>query len=347
MIVVIIAGGAGTRLWPLSTSEFPKHLLSINGDDKSILRHTYERAKQLTDKIYVASDKSHISKVKAQLSELGKQHFLVEPGRRGTANSIVAVLAKLSSVEDLDEPIAFIHADHFIRDVNGFVHSFEAAVNVSAIEHKIVLVGVEPSYPATGFGYIEKGALWDKEHFIYRVASFSEKPDFSTAKDYLKKGNYLWNCGYFIGSLNTFIYKMKKYAPKLFSSYTNLCQSGKNFDKTYLRLESEAIDYALIEKVEDLLVLPAGFDWMDIGSYTDLLKAVVSDENGNFVNGNVLTSEVNNSYIDNKDAKPLAVIGIDNCVVVNTKDGILVARKDLSQKIGDIAKIIASREESK
>lgn len=344
MIVVIIAGGAGTRLWPLSTPEFPKHLLKINGDDKSILQHTFDRAKLLTDKIYVVSEGSHISEVKYQLSEVSEERFLIEPARRGTANCIIAALAKLSG-QDPGEPIAFIHADHFIRDNHGFVHSFNLAVEASSREHKIVLVGVEPSYPATGFGYIEKGELKDEQHFIYSVASFKEKPDFNTARDYLKSGNYLWNCGYFVGSLSTFSASMESYAPELFSSYNRLAQTGMDFNSVYLSLSNEAIDYALIEKVKELLVVPAGFDWMDLGSYNDLSSAVGSDEGGNYIGGDVLIDEVNNSFIENQEAKPLAVIGLDNCVVINTKDGILVTRKDLSQKVGDVAKIIAAREE--
>lgn len=344
MIVVIIAGGAGTRLWPLSTPEYPKHLLRVNDDDKSILEKTYARAKNLTDQIYVVSERSHVSEVKAQLSELSEDRFLIEPARRGTANCIVAAMVKLSKNHNSDEPIAFIHADHFIRDNKGFVHSFKMAVAAAQKEHKIVLVGVEPSYPATGFGYIEKDGIDDEEHFIYKVNSFKEKPDFATAQAYLRSGNYLWNCGYFVGSLSTFTTKMKQFAPDLMANFNKLSDAGDaGFNKAYLELESEAIDYALIEKVDDLLVVPASFDWMDLGSYNDLSHAVSTDELGNFLKGDVEIDEVNNSYIENHEDKPMAVIGLDNCVVVNTKDGILVTRKDLSQNVGNIAKKIASR----
>ena len=133
MIVVIIAGGAGTRLWPLSTPEHPKHLLKVNDDDKSILQKTFDRASSLTDKIYIVSEQSHIDEVKKQLSELSEDKFLIEPARRGTANCIIAAMAKLSKDNDPNEPVAFIHADHFIRDVKGFVHSFNVATISSAV----------------------------------------------------------------------------------------------------------------------------------------------------------------------------------------------------------------------
>lgn len=347
MIVVIIAGGAGTRLWPLSTSEYPKHLLKVNGDDQSILQKTFARARLLTDQIYVVTEQSHIDEVKSQLTDLSEGNLLVEPARRGTANCILASMVKLSRNHGPDETIAFIHADHFIRDTKGFVHSFNVASDASSEQNKIVLVGVEPNYPSTAFGYIEKGNINNEEHFIYEVRSFKEKPDFALAQDYIKSGNYLWNCGYFVGSLNTFKSKMRQFAPELSVNFDKLQNAGdEGFNEAYLELKNEAIDYALIEKVNDLMVVPASFDWMDLGSYNDLSSAVSSDEAGNYLKGDIEIEEVSNSYIENLENKPVAVIGMDNCVVVNTKDGVLVTRKDLSQKVGDIAKKIAARDKS-
>lgn len=339
MIVVIIAGGSGTRLWPLSTPDYPKHLLKIGDDKKSLLQNTYARAKRLTDKIYVASEAGHIHHVKDQLPELDEANFIVEPARRGTANAIVAALAELSKTEDPDEPIAFIHADHYIRDTGGFIQSFRIANKASKQHGRIVLIGVEPDYPNTGLGYIQKDGLLDEELYIYTVDSFKEKPDYQTARDYVRSGNYLWNCGYFVGSLNTFEAKMQSYAPALLRSYEKLKSVGaKDFEQAYLDLENEAIDYALIEKVPDLLVVPASFDWMDIGAYGDLSKAIGAAEDGNYVQGKVELEQVRNSLVENQEDKPVAVIGLDNCVVINTPEGILVARKDLSQKVGDVSK---------
>jgi mannose-1-phosphate guanylyltransferase len=344
MIVVIIAGGSGTRLWPLSTPDYPKHLLKINGDSRSLLQHTYDRAREITDKIYVVSDSSHIEHVKEQLSDLPEEAFIVEPARRGTANCIVAALVYISKRHDADEPIASIHADHYIRDTQGFKHSFKVATDASKANGRIVLVGVEPAYPATGFGYIEKNDLFDESNLVYGVKSFKEKPDFATAKQYVNSGNYLWNCGYFVGSVNTFKDKMKSFAPGLLANYEKL-ESAEDaaFQDAYLGLESDAIDYALIEKVQDLLVVPASFDWMDLGSFTDLHKAVGSDEQGNHFKGRVETESVNNSYIHNEEDKPVAVIGLDNVAVINTPQGLLIVRKDMSQKVGDVSKRIGSQ----
>lgn len=342
MIVVIIAGGSGTRLWPISTPDYPKHLLKI-ASDKSLLRNTYERAKQLTDKIYVIPEIGHAHHVKKQLPELSDDQFIVEPSRRGTANCIVAALAQISKQHNKDEPLVFLAADHHIRDTRGFVHSFRVASKVSKKENKIVLVGIEPDYPATGFGYIKKDGIYDEENFVFKVDSFKEKPDYSTAQKYVQSGEYLWNSGYFVGSVATFIERMKKHSPKLHQAYLELQQTktAEEYSKAYLQLENDTIDYALIEKVDDLLVVPASFDWMDLGSYADIHQAVERDELKNHVKGKTVGLHgVENAYVHNEEDKPVAVIGLDNIVVVNTKEGVLIARKDQSQKVKDVLKQI-------
>lgn len=340
MITVIIAGGSGTRLWPLSTPDYPKHLLKINGDTLSLVQHAYARAKRLADKIYVATEASHIQHMKEQLSELSNEAFIVEPARRGTAHCIISALSEIAKSNDPDEPIAFIHADHYIRDVAGFAHSFKVAQDVSAAEGRIVLVGVEPDYPATGFGYIEKGTVLNEDTFVFNVNRFKEKPDHKTAQEYLNSGNYLWNGGYFVGSINTFVKTMQRVAPDLHENYQKLLNapSQEVFEQTYLDFENIAIDYALIEKVDDLLVVPASFDWMDLGSFKDMHEAVDSDEAGNHIHGLVEVEEVDSCFVQNHEDKPMVVIGLDNVVVVNTPQGIVVARKDVSQKIGDVSK---------
>jgi len=339
MIVVIIAGGSGTRLWPLSTPDYPKHLLKIDGDDLSLLQHTYERAKHLADQIYVVSEAGHIEHVKEQLKDLADDHFIVEPARRGTASCIVAALVYIGQRHDPDEAIASIAADHYIRDTDGFTRSFKIANKVSDSEKRIVLVGVEPDYPATGFGYIQKGDLLNEELSVYNVHSFKEKPEFDVAKAYIASGNYLWNCSYFVGSVNTFKSSMKAHAPELYGNYQKLdAASPEDYEKVYLSFESVAIDYALMEKVPDLLVVPASFDWMDLGSFGDLHKAIGGDQQGNHIHGRAEVEEVTNSYVNNQEDKPIAVIGLDNVVVINSPNGILIARQDLAQKVGELSK---------
>lgn len=330
-------------MWPLSTPEYPKHLLKINGDNKSLLQNTYERAKRISDATYVITEVGHAHHIKEQLPELTDDNFVIEPARRGTASCIVAALAHINSRHDPDEPIVVLSADHFIRDAEGFAHSFRVASEASKDTGRIVLVGVEPDHPATGFGYIQKDGIFDEELFVYNVHSFKEKPAHDVAQDYVRSGNYLWNCGYFVGSVNTFKSNMEKHSPALLENFERLVatESREEYEKVYLEFENDAIDYALIEKVSNLLVVPASFDWMDLGSFADIHKAAESDESGNSVHGErVALIDIENSLVQNYEDKPVAVIGLDNIAVINTPAGILVTRKDLSQKVKDAVKAL-------
>jgi mannose-1-phosphate guanylyltransferase len=343
MITVIIAGGSGTRLWPLSTSTRPKHLLALTGE-RTLVQQAYDRAKLLGDIVYVVTEASHAADLRAQLPELPDEAFLIEAGRRGTAHCIVFALDYIARHHDKDEPVAFVHSDHHVRDTKGFKRSFAAAARASSDGQMIALIGIEPTFPSTGLGYIERDGAIDEAAGIYRVESFKEKPDFETAQRYVESGNYLWNCGYFVGSVNVFLREMAGSAPGLTEHYQRLNDvaefGGNEYNEVYLSLDNQVIDIALIEKASQLAVVSAAFDWMDIGNFKDLHEAVQRDKNDNYMKGeNIHAIDVENVYVRNEESgKPVAVIGLDNVVVINTPDGILVARKDVSAKCGDIAK---------
>lgn len=342
MITVIIAGGSGTRLWPLSTSAYPKHLLKLTGD-RTLLQMAYDRASKLGEKIYVVTEASHAHHVREQLPELPDDAFLIEPGRRGTAHCIVFALDIIARNHDKDEPVAFIHSDHYIRDVEGFARSFTVASRVSRDLDEITLIGVDPTFPSTGFGYIERDGVIDADSGVYNVQSFKEKPDFDTAQQYVDSGKYLWNCGYFVGSVSTFLGEMEQNAPDLQASYAKLAAvvepMTEEYNEAYLSLDNQVIDIALIEKAKKLAVVSASFDWMDIGTFKDLHNVVQLDEKGNHFHGEGINAiDVENVYVRNEESKPIAVIGLDNVVVINTPDGILVARKDMSHRTGEVAK---------
>lgn len=348
MITVIIAGGSGTRLWPLSTSNYPKHLLRLVGP-RTMLQSTYDRATKLGDTVYVLTEASHSDHVREQLPELPQEAFIIEPGRRGTAHCIVMALDVISRRHEVDEPVAFIHSDHHIRDTAGFVRSFSVAARISQEKREITLIGIEPTFPSTGFGYIERDGAIDADGGVYNVESFKEKPDYDTASKYVDSGNYLWNCGYFVGSLSTFLHEMKQSAPLLKQSY-DILHAIKDYESSaykeaYLELDNQVIDVALIEKAQSLAVVSANFDWMDVGSFKDLHDAVTKDADNNYLHGdNIHPIDVENVFVRNEETKPIAVIGLDNIIVVNTPDGILVSRKDISHRTGEVAKKIQSGE---
>jgi mannose-1-phosphate guanylyltransferase/mannose-6-phosphate isomerase len=343
MITVIIAGGSGTRLWPLSTSKRPKHLLKLTCE-RTMLQTAYDRATKLGDTIYVVTEASHSDQVRKQLPELHDEVFLIEPGRRGTARCVIYALDVIARKHDHDEPIAFLYADHHINDIGGFAGSFATAAKVTQANHQIVLIGLKPTYPSIGLGYIERDGVVDSHPGAFNVKSFKEKPAYEIAKKYVESGNYLWNCGYYVGSVNTFLDEMRLSAPNLQKDFDSLASipevDSKKYKDTYLAFDNRLFDIELFEKSKNLAVVAASFDWMDVGSFKDLHDVVPRDEKGNYCYGdNIHTIDVDNVYIRNEEAeKPIAVIGLSNVVVVNTPDGILVSRKDVSHRTGEVAK---------
>lgn len=343
MIVLIVAGGSGTRLWPLSTPEYPKHLLSVVGE-KSLLQNTFERVKQLTsvDKIYISTEASHSSHVEDQLPELSKEQIIIEPARRDTMPCILNAIQFISTRHKDDGPIASIHADHHIRDVEGFVQGIKVAAKVSSKYRRITLLGVEPTHPDVKYGYINKGDIFDSEDFVYEINSFKEKPEYNIAKNYFESGEYLWNMGYFVAPFSVFKERILKYADKHWTEQLSRLESAKTNrerDKIYLDFEKSPVDIALMEKVPDLLVMPGAFDWMDVGSFDDVHKVSSQNEIGNALIGeNIHVLESEQVYVRNNDSsKPVAVIGVDNVIIVNTEHGVLVMRTDLSQKVKEVA----------
>ena len=335
MIAVIIAGGKGSRLWPMSTSDRPKHLLSLVGD-KTLLQNTYERAKKLTDKVYILTDESHHQQVHEQLQELAKDQFIIEPGRRGTASCIVLALAKIAAKHGDDAEVALFHADHQINDSDSFVLTVKDAVNAASENQAIALIGIKPDHPATGFGYIKLG---EKIGDAYKVQEFREKPDLKTAEEYLKSDDYLWNLGLFTASIKVFKQAFVESAPELATAYEQLSSSLDNAEdlfKCYSKLESQPIDTALIEKTKNLVVVQGAFDWMDVGSFKDLHAILPEvDRYGNSVLGDanqVYLDETTSSVIVTNN-KPVAVIGLSDVVVVDSEDGLLVCHKDMVQEV--------------
>lgn len=345
MITVIIAGGSGTRLWPLSTSTNPKQLLKLT-TDKTMVQSTYDRVKDMSEAVYVVPDISHAAALKAQLPELSEDNFVVEPGRRGTASCIIAALAHVIKRHGDDVPVAFVHADHHIRNTQGFKASFKVASKYAVQYERVTLIGIEPTYPATGFGYIEKAESIEEGH-LWKIKQFKEKPDIETAKQFIASGLFVWNCGYFVGTGKTFLREFEQHNPQRVKDYEALVAAStpEEYETAYLASEDDAIDYALMERTDNLQVIPASFDWRDVGNFNDVHEANELDSSNNFIMGdNIHTIEIENSYIRNEDPdRPIAIIGLDNIVVVNTKDGILVARKDVSPRVGEIAKKIQSQ----
>jgi mannose-1-phosphate guanylyltransferase len=349
MIIVIIAGGSGTRLWPLSQADYPKHLLKLTGEH-SLLQNTYRRVCRLTDKIYVITEASHAEEVRKQLPELSQRQVIVEPARRGTASCFVLALATVYHQDKSDEPVVFLHADHHIVDEAGFALTVRVAAEASAQHQRITLIGIEPIYPATGFGYIEKKRLLEKTDGleVSEVARFKEKPDLKTAEQFVKSGDYLWNMGQFAAPPSTYLQAFTKNAPYLADAYDRIFNSiGRDSDveRAYLELMNIAIEYALLEHMSDLLAVGGKFDWSDVGSFFDLHK-LVQDRDQNSLQGDIELIDCQDVMIHGSD-KPIVAIGLEGVVVVDSPNGLLVCAKDKAQLVGEAAKRLQKRTENK
>lgn len=337
MIIVIIAGGSGTRLWPLSTHDYPKHLLKLT-NERSLLQNTYDRVKDLSKEIFVITEKSHSKFVVKQLPDVPRKNFLIEPARRGTASCFVLALSELRRRGLKNRAVLFLWADHLISDTKSFQQSATHAAELAETYDKLVFTGVKPTYASTGFGYIKMGK---KINSAYELDQFVEKPNKQTAQKYLKGKKYLWNTGYLTGMLETFERELREHAPRLWNDYRKLSKTllPMNRRKLYLDFVSEAIDTALSEHVPDALVVPGEFDWADVGSFHDLHGVSKHDETGNHISGeHVELENVKDSYVRNESETPVAVIGVDNVAVIATENGILVTNKSDAQKVGDISK---------
>ena len=346
MIVVIIAGGSGTRLWPLSMPDYPKHLLKLT-NEYSLLQNTCRRVGKVAEpeNIFVVSEASHVSHVIDQLADMiPKENILAEPARRGTASCFLLALNEIKRLGLDDQAIFFLWSDHVIRDTRGFVNTANQAAELAEQLEKIVFIGVEPTHASTGLGYMEKGdRLHNGFKNAFNLKQFVEKPDRRTATQYFQSGNYLWNTGYMVTTSKTLEKEIQNLNTKLWEEYQALLATD-NIEQTYLDFESWVIDKALSEKITDGLVVPATFDWLDVGSFLDLHGASEQDEDGNYLKGGVIEVEqVTNSYIRNEQDLPVAVIGLDNVAVVATKNGFLVTKKTYAQRVGDISKRIGGK----
>jgi mannose-1-phosphate guanylyltransferase/mannose-6-phosphate isomerase len=331
---VILAGGAGTRLWPLSRSATPKHLLKLLGD-RSLLRATYERAALVANRVLVVTEASQIEAARAELPELGDGDWIVEPGRRGTA----ACLALAARVLPPGEVMISLHADHLIPDSDAFARTVGTAVAWAADSGSLVTVGLTPRSAATGFGYIRRGEPVSVEGRgdAYRSSGFVEKPATAEAEAMVQSGDYLWNTGIFAWRNQVFLDELAKTAPEVAvgaDAAALALAEGRlgDYQRTYMSVPEMAVDHAVMERTNDLLVVEADFDWSDGGSWADLRDVLPLDADGNAVEGEALILDGAGNVV-HSDGRLVALVGVSDLVVVSTEDAILVCPRDRVQDV--------------
>lgn len=341
MYAVVPAGGAGSRLWPRSRRAAPKHVMRLSSKGQPLLRETIDRLRPLAEDVYVVTEERQRELISSLVPEFCDHGILVEPSARGTTNAMG--LAALTIQErDPDAVILWSAADHVVRGARAYREAVERAIRIAEASHELVAIGLKPTYPATGFGYIEAG---EPQRFgrsqALRVKRFVEKPSQQVAERFAASGRHFWNLSMFCFRCDVFLEELERYGPKHLEGLRQVVAARKagNEKKAaaiYNDLPNEAVDYTVMERTQRLLAVPATFRWTDVGSWTDLAALLHGDDEGNVVEGPAVLIDVHDSFVSAPD-KLVAVIGCDELVIVDTDDALLVCDKRRAQ---DVKKVV-------
>lgn len=344
---VIMAGGGGTRLWPVSRKERPKQLLPLLGQE-TLFQSTVKRLDGLfpPERIFVVTAEDQAQEMMLQEPGIPAENYIVEPAPRGTA-SVVGLAAMALQKRDPQASIAVLSSDHFIRNVDLFHYLLKASFEVAA-EKYLVVLGITPTTPSTAYGYIQQGQPLQGafKYPVYEVKSFKEKPNEQTAQQLLRSGDHSWNGGMFIWRADTILGEIERQMPDLHAALNRIAskwgtsEQDVSLKENWLKLKVETVDYGIMEKAERVAVLPAGgLGWSDVGMWSSLFEVLLPDMNGNIAtNMNLhLAHETHNTMIYGGGSERLIVtIGVDDTVIVDTQDVLLVCKSDQAQKVKEI-----------
>ncbi len=348
LLPIVMAGGSGSRLWPLSRSLYPKQFIRL-ASDKTMLQETVARLDGIGHQApVIICNEDHRFIVAEQLRQKNSKHsgIILEPVGRNTAPAIA--LAALHAIKNGDDPLLLVlAADHVIENKQAFSASVIKAMP-HAEDGKLVTFGIVPTAPETGYGYIQQGESVGEG--AYRVAQFVEKPNLPTAESYVAQGGYYWNSGMFLFKASRFLSELAQFRPDILSACETSINSAKNdldfirvCEKAFVACPDDSIDYAVMEKTKDALVVPMDAGWSDVGSFSALWDVSNKDGSGNVTVGDVVIDQTANSYIY-AQSKLVATVGVDNLVVIETKDAVLVAQKD---KVQDVKNIVNELKEKR
>ena len=341
---VIMAGGIGSRFWPMSTGEFPKQFHDMLGTGESLLQKTFKRFQKIipTENILISTNKKYKNLVLEQLPEVNENQLLLEPVMRNTAPCVAYASHKIHA-KNKDAVMVVAPSDHWIDDETEFQKNIQTSFDTCAKNDILMTLGIQPSNPNTGYGYIQ----YDKKdkNTIKKVLKFTEKPNLETAKQFLQEGNYLWNAGIFIWSTKAILEAYKKYLPQMDTLFATgkteyNTNSENNFiQNNYPNAENISIDFGIMEKAENVYVLPVDFGWNDLGTWSSLYEKLEKDSNKNAVlNAQTIFRDANNNIIRTEKGKKVVIQGLENFIVVEKDDVLLICPKDQEQ---DIKQIVA------
>jgi mannose-1-phosphate guanylyltransferase len=345
MYAVLMAGGAGTRFWPLSRKAYPKQLLNFFGS-KSMLQQTYERIKPLTsnNKILVITNGRLKKEIEKQLPEIPKSNIIGEPQGKNTAPCIALAAAVISKKAADDEIMVVLPADHIVSGQSNFRTTLQVGISYAQKSDCLITLGIKPTYPETGYGYVQTAEklLSQKGKEIFRVRTFAEKPNYETAERFMKSGDFLWNSGMFIWSVKSIIEEINEHLPELGEDLKLIRESvGKaGFTQTlkdvYARTKTVSIDYGIMELAQKVCVIKSDFGWNDLGSWEAIYNISAKDKNGNVcqTKNELLINAKNNYFYSPK--KLIAAIDVEDIVVIDMEDSILICSKEKSQDVKSV-----------
>ena len=338
-----MAGGVGSRFWPMSTEERPKQFIDVLGTGKTLLQLTVERFGQLVDpeNIWVVTNEKYAAIVGEQLPDMPRKNILCEPCRRNTAPCIAYVSWRIKS-KDPKANIVVTPSDHIVTDVREFQRVVAECMDFTADSDAIVTLGMKPSRPETGYGYIQADlsspSLRNRQ--IFRVDSFREKPDLETAEQYIKKNNYLWNAGIFIWNVSTIVNAFRVYQPRMSKIFEDMLplygtpHEQEAINEQFPRCENISVDYAIMEKAEEIFVCPADFGWSDLGTWGSLLTQSRRDLYGNAAIGpDIALFESHNCIVHTTQERRVVVQGLDGYIVAENDDTLLICKLTEEQRI--------------
>ena len=342
--VVIMAGGKGERFWPKSRINSPKQFLSLTDDGKSMIQHTVERLKDIVEfeNIYVVTNELYKGLVNQHIPEIPKENIIVEPVAKNTAPCIGLAAIHIAK-KNPDSKMIVLPADHLIKFNEIFTDTLKTALDVVENGDNLVTIGITPSYPETGYGYInfKRGDSLPSIKNVYEVLKFEEKPNIEKAKEYLASGQYLWNSGMFVWKTSTILNNFKEHLPKIYQGLEVIEKSigtdeyEKILKEEFVKLPSESIDYGIMEKAKNIYVVPGNFGWDDVGSWLSLERIKKSNQDGNVISGNVISIKTKNTVVQGTD-KLIATIGLEDIIIVDTEDAILICNKDNTQEVKEV-----------
>src|SRR5215468_2945501 len=348
---VILAGGRGTRFWPRSRSKTPKQLLNIIGKT-TMLEQTVERLRSLipAERIWTVTNAEQVTALKKQLPTSARKRVLTEPLGRNTAAAIALAAIHVRQAAKGDALLAVLPADQFIAQPERYRQIVKKALQLARAPGRMVVLGIPPTRPDTGFGYIERGdEQLGGEAPVYAVRRFTEKPALEVAKEYLASGRYNWNAGMFFWRVSTFLEALKKFLPRTYELVETLSQQigtrgyQARLKSVYSKLESISVDYAVLEKARNVVVVPAEVGWSDIGSWAAVYELLAKRPGENIFTGEGQTLDAEGNLLWSP-TKFIAAIGVRDLVVVETADALLICPRDRAQ---DVSKIVKSLEERK